>query len=118
MTYHDLQRKLHDQPFRPFKIMLINGTTYEVTEPWMVTIGESSAVIVTQVRRDEKGYNVAMDWRTVSWPSSAIWTTRRWQSENGRREAKRPSLISSKILDFGSVVAHSVPQGCANQGWL
>ncbi len=66
MTYLDLQRKLHDHPFKPFRIRLVNNTTYDVTEPWMVTVGESSAVIVTRSRKDDKGYELALDWRTVA----------------------------------------------------
>ncbi len=66
MTYLDLQRKLHDKPFKPFRIRLVNNTTYDVTEPWMVTVGESSAVIVTQARKDDKGFELALDWKTVS----------------------------------------------------
>ncbi len=31
----------------------------------MVTVGESSAVIVTHSRKDDKGYELALDWRTV-----------------------------------------------------
>ncbi|HET6250810.1 MAG TPA: hypothetical protein VFE47_24180 [Tepidisphaeraceae bacterium] len=66
MTYLDLQRKIHDAPFRPFRIRLVNSTIYDILEPWMITIGESSAVIVTQMRRDDHGYATALDWRTVS----------------------------------------------------
>ena len=66
MTYHDLQRKLHENPFKPFRIRLVNSSTYDITEPWMVTVGESSAVVVTQTRKDEKGYELALDWKTVS----------------------------------------------------
>jgi hypothetical protein len=66
MTYLDLHRKMNDKPFKPFRIRLVNGTTYDVTEPWMITIGESSAIIVTQVRKDDHGYETALDWRTVS----------------------------------------------------
>ena len=66
MTYRDLQRKLHESPFKPFRIRLVNSTTYDITEPWMVTVGESSAVVVTQTRKDEKGYELALDWKTVS----------------------------------------------------
>lgn len=66
MTFLDLQRKLHDKPFKPFRIRLVNNTTYDVMEPWMVTVGESSAVIVTQSRKNDKGYELALDWRTVS----------------------------------------------------
>ncbi len=48
MTCLDLQRKLYDQPFKPFRMKLVNGTTYDISEPWMVTIGESSAIVLTQ----------------------------------------------------------------------
>jgi hypothetical protein len=66
MTYADLQRKLYDHPWKPFRIKMVNGTTYDVTEPWMMTIGETSAIVVTQSRQDERGYRVALDWRTIS----------------------------------------------------
>jgi hypothetical protein len=66
MTYLDLQKKLHDRPFKPFRIRLVNNTTYDVTEPWMIIIGETSAVIVTHVLKDDRGYETAQDWRTVS----------------------------------------------------
>ncbi|HEX8523128.1 MAG TPA: hypothetical protein VF669_12800 [Tepidisphaeraceae bacterium] len=66
MTYLDLQRKLHDQPFRPFRIKLVNNTAYDIAEPWMIIPGDSSAVIVMRVRADDRGYRVAEDWRTVS----------------------------------------------------
>ena len=66
MTYHDLQRKLHENPFRPFRIRLVNSSTYDITEPWMVMVGESSAVVATQTRKDDKGYELALDWKTVS----------------------------------------------------
>ena len=66
MTYHDLQRKLHENPFKPFRIRLVNSTTYDILEPWMVMVGETSAVVATHTRKDEKGYELALDWKTVS----------------------------------------------------
>jgi hypothetical protein len=66
MTYLDLHRKMNDKPFKPFRIRLVNGTTYDVVEPWMITIGETSAIVVTHVRKDDLGYETAMDWRTIS----------------------------------------------------
>ena len=66
MTYVDLLSKIHDAPFRPFRIKLVNSTVYDILEPWMITIGESSAIIVTQVKKDDRGYALADDWRTVS----------------------------------------------------
>ena len=68
MTYRDLQNKLHDQPFKPFRIRMVNNTVYDILEPWMLTIGESSAIVVTHTRKDDRGYEVALDWRTVSIP--------------------------------------------------
>ena len=32
----------------------------------MIIPGDSSAVVVTRIKRDEKGYVIADDWRTVS----------------------------------------------------
>jgi hypothetical protein len=58
---------MHDQPFKPFRIKLVNNTTYNVLEPWMITIGERSAIVVTQTR-DDRGYRTAVDWRTISIP--------------------------------------------------
>ncbi len=66
MTYIDLQRRLHDNRFRPFRMRLVNNTTYDILEPWMVMVGETSAVVATHVRKDEHGYQTALDWRTVS----------------------------------------------------
>lgn len=66
MTYHDLQRKLHENPFKPFRIRLVNNSTYDIVEPRMVMVGESSAVIATDTRKDDKGYQLALDWKTVS----------------------------------------------------
>ncbi len=66
MTYLDLQQKMHDHPFKPFRIRLVNNTTYDVFEPWMVTIGRTSAIVVTRIAKDDRGYVLADDWRTVS----------------------------------------------------
>lgn len=66
MTSLDLHLKLNDQPFRPFRIRMVNNTTYDIVEPWMITIGESSAIVVTQFRLDERGFRTATEWRTIS----------------------------------------------------
>jgi hypothetical protein len=44
----------------------VNSAIYDIHGPWMVIVGESSAVVVTQVRKDDKGFKTAEDWRTVS----------------------------------------------------
>ena len=54
VTTLDLQRKLHDKLFKPFRIRLVNNITHDIQEPWMIIVGESSAVIVTQARTSDK----------------------------------------------------------------
>ena len=66
MAHHDLLRKLHDAPFRPFRIRLSNGSAIDVTNPGSIIVGESSAVVPTAMERDERGYHVAVDWKTIS----------------------------------------------------
>ena len=66
MTHHDLLRKLDDQPFRPFRIRLVNNTTCDIVDPGMVIVGDSSAVIATQDIRDQAGHRTTTGWRTVS----------------------------------------------------
>jgi hypothetical protein len=66
MTYHDLHRKLSDQPFKPFRLRLVNNQVYDIRAPWMAIPGRSSAVIATQSVEDEQGVRVATDWKTVS----------------------------------------------------
>jgi hypothetical protein len=66
MTYHDLLRKLHDEPFKPFRIRLSNSSTIDVTEPGSVIVGESSAVLPIEMAEDDKGNRVALNWKTVA----------------------------------------------------
>ena len=67
MTHHDLLRKLNDQPFKPFRIRMVNSTVYDITEPWMIIPGDSSAIILANpAYREDRGYQVVQDWKTVS----------------------------------------------------
>jgi len=66
MTHVDLYRKLRGEPFKPFRVKWVTGTTYDIVGPWMIVPGDSSAVVVTRIKRDEKGYVIADDWRKVS----------------------------------------------------
>ena len=66
MVYLDLRRKLDDQPFQPFRIRMQNSTIYDIAEPWMLVVGETTALIAMNVFDDEHGYRVARGWRTVS----------------------------------------------------
>ncbi len=66
MTYHDLNRKLNDTPFKPFRIRLSNQSTIDVRRAGSVIVGESSAVVPTDTVTDDRGYPVARDWKTIS----------------------------------------------------
>ena len=61
----DLNRRLEDQPFRPFRIHLSDGTSVDVIEPRMVIVGTTSAVLPTKWTTDVNGRRVAQDWRTI-----------------------------------------------------
>ena len=66
MTYVDLQRRLHDHPFKPFRIRMVNNSVYDIKEPWMIMVGESSAIIAAQTRKDDRGFELVTDWKRVS----------------------------------------------------
>jgi hypothetical protein len=66
MTSRDLLRKLAEAPFKPFRIKMVNDVTYDVRDPGMIIIGDSSAVVATRDIRDAEGQPVTTDWRTIS----------------------------------------------------
>ncbi len=66
MTYHDLSRKLNDNPFKPFRIRLSNLSAIDILHPGSVIVGESSAVVPTDTIVDDRGNRVARDWKTIS----------------------------------------------------
>jgi hypothetical protein len=87
MTHHDVIRKLDDQPFKPFRIRLVNNTTYDILDPGMIIVGDSSAVVATQNIRDETGHRVTTDWRTVSIAHMLEFSDLQ-TSRNGKRKGK------------------------------
>src|SRR4051812_43350157 len=66
MRAADLLRRLQDPPFRPFRIHLSDGTKLDVTDPGMIVVGNSSAVIPVKWGKDEEGRKLARDWRTIA----------------------------------------------------
>lgn len=66
MTYHDLHRKLHDEPFKAFRIRLANSTVIDVREPGSAIVGESSAVLPVETVVDDRGVRVARNCKTIS----------------------------------------------------
>jgi hypothetical protein len=66
MTPADLLNRLHDQPFRPFRIHMSDGSVLEVTNPGMSIVGETSVVLPTMWGYDVDGTRLAKRWRTLA----------------------------------------------------
>jgi hypothetical protein len=66
MTADDLLSRLNGHPFRPFRVRLTNNTAIDVTEPGMVIVGPSSAVLPTEFARSEYGEKMALRWKTIA----------------------------------------------------
>lgn len=45
MNRDDLLQVLRQRPFRPFRIHLTDGTTYEVRHPELVLVGRTTAMV-------------------------------------------------------------------------
>lgn len=54
---------LKSQPFRPFRIHMASGSTFEIRHPEMVRQGRSDIVIFTFLAEDPEIYD---HWQTVS----------------------------------------------------
>jgi hypothetical protein len=66
MKSNDLNRKLSERPFQPFRLKTVNNTVYDVRNPNLVIVANSSAVLATREARDAKGRVTRIDWRTIS----------------------------------------------------
>ena len=65
MRVKDLINRLSDRPFKGFRIHLSDGSSIPVSDPGMIIVGPSSAVLPTEFGR-EQGERVATRWQTVA----------------------------------------------------
>jgi hypothetical protein len=65
MRAEDLNNRLHDQPFRPFRVHLSDGSLLEIPHAGMVIVGRSTAVLPSRFGTDDEGRPLAERWRTV-----------------------------------------------------
>ena len=65
MRARDLILRMNDRPFKGFRIHLSDGSSIPVTEPGMVIIGHSSAVLPVEFGKED-GERVVSRWRTVA----------------------------------------------------
>src|SRR5579863_3464884 len=66
MRAADLNHRLYDSPFRPFRIHLSDGSTIPVMNTGLVLVGESTAILPTEMGRDTEGFPLVKRWRTVA----------------------------------------------------
>ena len=65
MRFKDLFNRVNDRPFRGFRIHLSDGSAIAVTDPGMLILGPSSAVLPTEYGTED-GERAATRWRTVA----------------------------------------------------
>ena len=66
MSPQDLLNRLHDEPFKPFRVRLSNNTTIDITDAGLVIVGPTSAVMPIQTAKDDFGYTLVTQWRTIA----------------------------------------------------
>jgi hypothetical protein len=66
MRAKDILDRMHDEPFKPFRVHLSDGSKIDVTMPGMVVVGASSVVLPSVWGKDEDGYRIAKHWRTIA----------------------------------------------------
>ncbi|MBI3834255.1 MAG: hypothetical protein HY287_08000 [Planctomycetes bacterium] len=62
----DINHRLHDDPFKPFRIHLSDGDAIDVRFPGMVIVGRSTAILPKRFGTDEEGRPFAETWRTIA----------------------------------------------------
>lgn len=66
MTTEDLNHRLYDSPFRPFRIHLSDGSNIPVMNSGLVLVGESAAILPTEMAHDSEGFPLVRRWRTIA----------------------------------------------------
>ena len=89
MKPQDLSKKLFDRPFKPFRIHLSDGKSLDVRQPAMVMVGRSTAILPTQLTKDELGYPLVIDWQTIALAHIVRFTDLRNGSQRRRDQRRR-----------------------------
>jgi hypothetical protein len=66
MTAGDINQRLRDIPFHPFRIHMSDGSSIHLMDSAMVLVGESSVIVPTEMGRDSQGFPLVKRWRTVA----------------------------------------------------
>ncbi|MDQ3439241.1 MAG: hypothetical protein M3478_02690 [Planctomycetota bacterium] len=65
MAPQDLFDKLHDEPFKPFRVRLSNASTIDVLDAGSVIVGPTSAIMPLEHGEDEE-LRLVRRWKTVA----------------------------------------------------
>jgi hypothetical protein len=65
MGPQDLYNKLHDEPFKAFRVRLSSNSTIDVLDPGTVIVGPTSAILPLEYV-DEDGVRLVRRWKTVA----------------------------------------------------
>lgn len=66
MSPQDLYNKLHDEPFKPFRVRLSNKSEIEVLDSGSVIVSPTSAIMPMEYVEDERGLRLVLRWKTVA----------------------------------------------------
>lgn len=65
MSPRDLSNRLHDEPFKPFRARLTNGTSIDVLDASSVIVGPTSAIMPLEYV-EEDGLKLVRRWKTIA----------------------------------------------------
>ena len=66
MSSDDLLSRLHDEPFKPFRVRLSNSGAIDVLDPGSVVVGPTSAIMPLEYGRSDRGRTIVLRWKTVA----------------------------------------------------
>ena len=66
MAPEDLYNKIHDLPFKPFRVRLTNKSSIDVLDQSSVVVGPTSAIMPMEYVIDDRGYKFVSRWKTVA----------------------------------------------------
>ena len=87
MSPQDLHSKLHDEPFKPFRVKLSNNTSINVLDAGSVVLGPTSAIMPLEYV-EEDGLMLVRRWRTVALSHMVEFTDIDHKRNGNRRRRK------------------------------
>lgn len=90
MAPQDLVNKLHDEPFKPFRVRLSNASTIDVLEPGSVIVSPTSAIMPLEYVEDERGLKLVLRWKTVALSHMVEFVDLDIKGNGSKRRGRKP----------------------------